>query len=259
MKKLFLPIIITSLVMMGAITTEGVAKQGRTKSHVTVVKKKATKKYTKKSKKRYSKRYARHRRANRNISREEVSVRTYSVLRQYLPELADLYKAPSVGKISDISFIPVRLDQSSAFSNSAIRKALLRNFFEWKRAPYRYGGKSPNGVDCSGFTSTMISNTLNWNFAGDSRWQAQQFKKISDTNSLQFGDLMFFGGRSRRGNRIGHVGIYIGNGVFMHSSSRKGVTCSHIDEAYYRARFRHAGRIPMDAQARYTSASFTNQ
>ncbi len=79
-------------------------------------------------------------------------------------------------------------------------------------------------------------------FAGSSRAQAQNVERV-ELHELQFGDLMFFTGRNRQSDKIGHVGIYIGNGVFAQSSTNSGVIYTHISSGYYSERFRYGGRI----------------
>ena len=114
--------------------------------------------------------------------------------------------------------------------------------------PYRYGGTSPgSGFDCSGFTR--------WVFAEhgarlphssiDQFYMARRegFKRIWKMTSLEPGDLVFFKTTSAR---VGHVGIFIGRGKFIHSNSSGGrVRISSIwDPYYYRPRFVGATRVP---------------
>jgi len=124
-----------------------------------------------------------------------------------------------------------------------LRAELIKNIDNWLGTSYRYGGKSRRGIDCSGFTSVVVNSTLDVSFSGSSRWQSKQLEPIFITDSLQFGDMIFFSGTNRRSPRIGHVGIYLGNGVFAHASSRRGVVYSHITDGYYTERFRWGGRF----------------
>ena len=57
------------------------------------------------------------------------------------------------------------------------------------------------------------------------------------------GDLVFFATK-KGGSRVGHVGIYIGDGEFIHSSSSRGVIVSNLSEPYYKSHFYSAGRVP---------------
>jgi len=70
------------------------------------------------------------------------------------------------------------------------------------------------------------------------------FPKIEKMEDLQFGDLVFFSGRRIKSKRIGHVGIYIGNGLFAHSQTSSRVTYTLLSDGYYTARYRFGARIP---------------
>ena len=104
-------------------------------------------------------------------------------------------------------------------------------------------GRSRNGIDCSNFVSLIINEVLNINIPAGAATQATLFYKIAKQNNLQFGDLVFFSGRNKKAKRIGHVGIYIGNGLFAHSSTNKGVIYTHLSEGYYQERYRFGARI----------------
>ncbi|HNX89603.1 MAG TPA: LysM peptidoglycan-binding domain-containing protein [Paludibacteraceae bacterium] len=111
--------------------------------------------------------------------------------------------------------------------------------------PYRYGGTTPKGFDCSGFTSHVYGN-FGINLNRSSREQASQFPEINKEN-LQTGDLVFFEGRRHNGV-VGHVGIVTetkpnGEFNFIHSSIKKGVTISSSEEQYYASRYVKGGRV----------------
>jgi cell wall-associated NlpC family hydrolase len=105
--------------------------------------------------------------------------------------------------------------------------------------PYRYGGNSPKGFDCSGlvFYSFDRLGIKVPRTAADQRHAAIKVKKAN----LQLGDLVFF--RSSKG-RVDHVGIYVGEGRFIHAPNvGKTVSYGSLDEPYYRKHFVSAGRL----------------
>jgi cell wall-associated NlpC family hydrolase len=109
---------------------------------------------------------------------------------------------------------------------------------------YRYGGASPSGFDCSGFTYYLFKTSAGVTLPRTATGQYNAgYTKVSKAN-LQVGDLVFFS-RTSGGSSIGHVGIYIGDGKFIHSSSPSsgGVIISALSEAYYSARYYGAVRV----------------
>jgi len=101
--------------------------------------------------------------------------------------------------------------------------------------PYRRGGKSIRGMDCSGFAKHVYSKIFGIELPHQA---AQQYalpgmKKVA-RDELKTGDLLFFANKRRR---IDHVGIYLADGKFIHSASRKGVSISALEDRYWRSRF----------------------
>ena len=113
---------------------------------------------------------------------------------------------------------------------------------KWLGTRYRYGGDSRKGTDCSGMTMQVYKKVTGIKLPRDSRSQ-QSFTKRIKRNDLTPGDLVFFASKAG-GSRVGHVGIYIGGGEFIHASSSRGVIISSLDERYYTNHFHSAGRVP---------------
>jgi len=102
---------------------------------------------------------------------------------------------------------------------------------------YVYGGSSPRGFDCSGFTMYVYKQYgYSLPHTATGQWQSSVGSKVYSSSSLQTGDLIFFCDPSRsNGKTCSHAGIYIGNGKFIHASSSRsgGVIVSSLSENYY--------------------------
>ena len=105
--------------------------------------------------------------------------------------------------------------------------------------PYKYGGLDSRGIDCSGFVFRVFINSYKVKLPHSSLAQSKLGKPVSKAN-LDFGDLVFF--RISR-NRISHVGIYVGEGKFIHASLKRGVMVSRLDEKYYLQYYATARRL----------------
>lgn len=109
---------------------------------------------------------------------------------------------------------------------------------------YRYAGTTTKGFDCSGFTMYVL-NQLGIDISHSSREQAKTGKSVAK-DDLRPGDLVFFD--TSGGNGISHVGIYLGDDVFAHSSSNNGVIRNKLSESYYAKRYVSARRVLSDEQ-----------
>ena len=108
--------------------------------------------------------------------------------------------------------------------------------------PYVYGGSSPKGFDCSGFTKYVYAQ---FGYSINRTASNQMDNGISVSMSeLEPGDLVFFKKSGSGSKRASHVGIYIGNSKFVHASTSKvGVIVSHMSDAYYTTGFVGGRRI----------------
>ena len=168
----------------------------------------------------------------------EDSVLTYRF--DYLEDSGDLPDddAVDIGVVLD----KYNLDtDANNFDSGTPKEKMLMEIIKYINVPYQYGGNSKSGIDCSAFTQNVYKSTLSVNLFHSAREQYKQGEIISDVDDLQFGDLVFFDTRS--GVRPGHVGIYIGDKLFAHASSKKGVTISSITHSYYKTRFMGGRRI----------------
>ena len=130
------------------------------------------------------------------------------------------------------------------FDYTTIREQMLMEIIKYLGTPYKYGGTTKNGMDCSAFTQMLYRDVFKIDLLRSARLQYSQGSEISDKDDLQFGDLVFFNTRKRV--RPGHVGIYIGENLFAHASSAKGVTVSSINYDYYSRTYMGARRFEKD-------------
>jgi murein DD-endopeptidase / murein LD-carboxypeptidase len=117
--------------------------------------------------------------------------------------------------------------------------SLYTEIYKLKDIPYRYGGRSESGIDCSGFVKKIFNSVYNIELPGNSsKVIFQQTKNVK--GEMKEGDLVFF---KIKKNIISHVGIYLGNGKFAHASMHSGIIVSDLDEPYYKKYFYKATRV----------------
>jgi len=127
------------------------------------------------------------------------------------------------------------------FDYTTLREKMLMEVIKYLNTPYKYGGNTKDGMDCSAFTQILYRDVFNINLERSARLQYNQGKVLSSDDELKFGDLVFFNTRQRV--KPGHVGIYIGDNLFAHASTKKGVTITALDYDYYRRTYMGARRF----------------
>ena len=114
----------------------------------------------------------------------------------------------------------------------------LLNFMdEWWATRYRYGGTTKKGIDCSSLTRTLLKDVCGVSVPRRAREQYRVSTKLKRDELIET-DLVFF---NTRGG-VSHVGIYLANGYFLHSSVHRGVTISSLNETYYSKKYIGGGR-----------------
>ncbi len=122
--------------------------------------------------------------------------------------------------------------------NGDVHSRLLQQYREWRNTPYRMGGMSKRGVDCSGFVYLTYREKFGYTLPRTTELQIEKGREVSRSN-LRPGDLLFF----KTGWLSRHVGIYLGEQRFIHASSSRGVITSGLAEDYWNNHYWTARRI----------------
>ncbi len=114
----------------------------------------------------------------------------------------------------------------------AVRLALYDQYGEWRGVPYRLGGLSKGGVDCSGLVHLTFRDRFGIQLPRTTADLAREGMDVRPRDR-QSGDLVFF----RINRRLNHVGIYMENGRFLHASTSSGVMISSLADPYWQQRY----------------------
>lgn len=132
-------------------------------------------------------------------------------------------------------------DKPAAETDGTLVANILNSAYDKLGTPYVYATAGPESYDCSGFTYAIYTGEFKIKLPRSSKDQATVGTKI-EKEDLQKGDLVFFD--TTRSGGVSHVGIYIGDGEFIHASSGQGkVVVSKLSEGYYSERFLNASRV----------------
>lgn len=112
---------------------------------------------------------------------------------------------------------------------------------DWIGVPYRAGGDSKRGTDCSGLVYQLYKKVYRTQVPRNTEDLKKESSKVAK-RSLREGDLVFFTS-SRSKKKVAHVGIYLKNNKFIHASTSKGVIVSSLNENYYTQHWISGGRI----------------
>lgn len=113
---------------------------------------------------------------------------------------------------------------------------------KWLGVPYKYGGNTAKGIDCSGLVVKIYDSVYNKKLYRSSADILDKNCKRISKSKLRAGDLVFFAtGKNKK--RVNHVGIYFKEGKFIHSSTSKGVIVSSLHDNYYVRTYISAGRV----------------
>lgn len=122
------------------------------------------------------------------------------------------------------------------------RAALEQQYQVWRGTPYRLGGLDRGGIDCSGFVYRLFGELYGLQLPRTTEDQAKLGQQVR-RERLQVADLVFF----KTGWRTRHVGIYLGNGEFLHASTSRGVVISSLDNPYWKRHYWQYKRLNLAA------------
>ncbi|GAB3926432.1 C40 family peptidase [Mucilaginibacter myungsuensis] len=126
-----------------------------------------------------------------------------------------------------------------------IQNGRLYSFIDyWMGTPYKFGGQTKDGVDCSGFAQLLEQQVFNVNIPRMTSQQVNTIKRKYEED-LNEGDLVFF---DFDGKKFSHVGIYLQNGYVVHASTRRGVIIVKLKDPSLYKYFSRAGSPPEHAK-----------
>ena len=122
--------------------------------------------------------------------------------------------------------------------NAQLAKALFAQYKSWQGVPYKLGGTSKNGIDCSAFVQKTFIEQFGLLLPRTTKEQAEFGSYVEATN-LSTGDLVFF----KTGFKARHVGIYLEQGQFLHASTSNGVMLSSLKNSYWQKAYWQARTV----------------
>lgn len=120
----------------------------------------------------------------------------------------------------------------------ALEKQLMAFHHEWQGVPYRYGGMSKQGVDCSAYVYLAYKDIFGKLLPRTTEEQSNLGKSVTKRN-LRTGDLVFF----KTGWSTRHVGVYLSEHRFLHASTSQGVMISSLDNSYWKQKYWQSRRL----------------
>lgn len=123
--------------------------------------------------------------------------------------------------------------------NEKDNKKLYAAIDSWYGTPYLYGGCNTSGVDCSCFVGSIYKSVYGISLNRVASDIQKDMTKMVGRNALKEGDIVFF---TNSNGKVSHVGIYLRDDLFVHSSTSNGVTISSLENSYWKKHFYKGGR-----------------
>lgn len=142
---------------------------------------------------------------------------------------------PKAGDDKTVSKLPAKPGTGSSIGNTSLKKEVD----QWLGVPYKHGGTTRQGVDCSGFCGNVFKSVYNITLGRSAQDIYDQSKPVN-RSAVKEGDLVFFKINS---SRVSHVGIYLSGNKFVHASTSRGVMISDLGEAYWTKYYFASGRV----------------
>jgi len=122
--------------------------------------------------------------------------------------------------------------------NTWITSSLLKEYAKWDDTPYKHGGETLRGVDCSAFIQNVYSDAFGIRLPRTTREQVKKGYLVR-RSSIREGDLIFF----KTGYNVRHAGIAMKNDKFLHTSTKYGVTISSLNNPYWKNKYWQTRRV----------------
>ena len=116
---------------------------------------------------------------------------------------------------------------------------------KWYGTHYRLGGDDEQGIDCSGFAKRLYGEVYGIDLTRTAMDQYKECSRDKCAANAREGDLVFFRQKSKR---ITHVGVYLANDYFVHSSTSQGVVISNLKDEYWQRHYAGIGRVKKEGE-----------
>ena len=114
---------------------------------------------------------------------------------------------------------------------------------KWLGTPFHYGGNTQKGVDCSGLIVQIYKQVYQKQLYRTTQQMVDKNCRRVGKSNLQEGYLVFFNTAKKKKRGVNHVGLFLKDGYFIHTSSSRGVMVSHLKEKYYQNAWKQGGRV----------------